>query len=172
MKSETLKKIHYISGSKHEHRFSDPFFDLVQNTSLLRFWYLLRLCNFCKARGTCETKPNQTKVPAKYASLWIPNQKRPEDSRVLRVRRYGSRPLISSTPGSSNPERPGLDNTTSEPWSDATWPCTTASSAQVFVTLFLFKKTRQSTKSGCTGASCGRPWLTHHIVSTGSFQRG
>ena len=87
MKSETLKKIHYISGSKHEHRFSDPFFDLVQNTSLLRFWYLLRLCNFCKARGTCETKPNQTKVPAKYASLWIPNQKRPEDSRVLRVRR-------------------------------------------------------------------------------------
>ena len=33
---------------------------------------------------------------------------------------------IASTPGSSSPEQPGLDNTTSQPWSDATCPCTTS----------------------------------------------
>jgi len=43
------KEIHEISGSKREDRFSDPFFDWVQHTSLVRFSYLLRLCNFCKA---------------------------------------------------------------------------------------------------------------------------
>jgi len=43
------KEIHEILGSKREDRFSDPFFDWVQNTSLVRFLYLLRLCNFCKA---------------------------------------------------------------------------------------------------------------------------
>jgi len=43
------KEIHKILGSKREIRFSDPFFDSVQNTSLARFPYLLRLCNFCKA---------------------------------------------------------------------------------------------------------------------------
>jgi len=47
---EPLKKeIHDILGSKREDRFSDPFFDYVQTTSLVRFSYLLRLCNFCKA---------------------------------------------------------------------------------------------------------------------------
>ena len=43
------KEIHEILGSKCEDRFSDPFFDWVQNTSMVRFSYLLRLCNFCKA---------------------------------------------------------------------------------------------------------------------------
>jgi len=43
------KEIHEILGSKREDRFSDPFFDWVQNISLVRFSYLLRLCNFCKA---------------------------------------------------------------------------------------------------------------------------
>jgi len=45
------KEINEISGSKCEDRFYFPFFDLVQNTSLVRFSYLLRLCNssFCKA---------------------------------------------------------------------------------------------------------------------------
>ena len=42
------KEIHQILDSKREDRFSDPFFDLVQNTSLVRFSYLFRLCNFCK----------------------------------------------------------------------------------------------------------------------------
>jgi len=51
----------------------------------------------------------------------------PEDSRVLRARRLCTQPPIVSTPGSSPPERPGPDNTTSQPWSDATCPCNTAS---------------------------------------------
>jgi len=46
------KEIHESLGSKCEDRFSDPFFDWVQNTSLVRFSYLLRLCNFCKAPVT------------------------------------------------------------------------------------------------------------------------
>ena len=32
------KEIHEILGSKCEDRFSDPFFDWVQNTSLVRFF--------------------------------------------------------------------------------------------------------------------------------------
>jgi len=43
------KEIHKILGSKCEDRFLDPFVYLVQNTSLVRFSYLLRPCNFCKA---------------------------------------------------------------------------------------------------------------------------
>jgi len=42
------KEINEILGSKREDRLSDPFFELVQNTTLVRFSYLLRLCNFCK----------------------------------------------------------------------------------------------------------------------------
>ena len=40
------------------------------------------------------------------------------------------------------------------------------------VTIFLLEKTRQSTRSGGTGASCVRPWLTRVFVKTGSFRRG
>jgi len=43
------KEINKILGSKREVRLLDPFFDLVQNTTLFRFSYLLRLCNICKA---------------------------------------------------------------------------------------------------------------------------
>ena len=47
------KEINEILGSKREDQFSNPlfaaFFELVQNTTLVRFSYLLRLCNFCKA---------------------------------------------------------------------------------------------------------------------------
>jgi len=43
------KEINKILDSKREDRLSDPFFDLVQNTILFRFSYLLCLCNFCKA---------------------------------------------------------------------------------------------------------------------------
>jgi len=69
-------------------------------------------------------------------------------------------------------ERPGLDKITSQPWFDATCPCTTSWSAELrFVTLFLLKRTRQNTSSGVTGASCVRPWLTRTIVWTGSFRR-
>ena len=75
----------------------------------------------------------------------------PEDSRVFRARRLCTQPPIASKPGSSPPERPGPDNTTSQPWYDATCPCTTSWSAYFrFVTFFLLKKTRQSTRSGVT----------------------
>ena len=78
---------------------------------------------------------------------------------------YGSRPPVASKPDSSPPERPDLDNTTSQPWSEATCPCTTSASAYLrFVTIFLLEKTRQSTRSGGTWASCLRPWLTRDIV--------
>jgi len=47
--SEPLEKeINEILGSKREDRLSDPFFELVQNTTVVRFLYLLRLCNSCK----------------------------------------------------------------------------------------------------------------------------
>ena len=72
---------------------------------------------------------------------------------------YSSLTPIASKPGSSPPEWPGLDNITSQPWSEATCPCTSSVSAYLrFVTIFLLEKTRQSTRSKGTGASCGRPW--------------
>ena len=43
------KEINEIFGSKREDRLSDPFFEMVHNATLIRFSYLLRLCNFCKA---------------------------------------------------------------------------------------------------------------------------
>jgi len=50
---------------------------------------------------------------------------------------YVSRPLIASKPGSSPLNRPGLDNITSQPWSDATCPRRTSDNAYFpFVTLF------------------------------------
>ena len=52
----------------------------------------------------------------------------PENSQVLRVRHLCCRTPIASAPGSSPPERVGLDNMTSQPWSKATWPRTTSSS--------------------------------------------
>jgi len=78
---------------------------------------------------------------------------------------YGSRRLITSKPGSSSPERPGLDNVTSQPWSDPTCPRATA-----FCTLsccFRLKhrdKGEVSTIRGSTMAICIRPWLTRDIV--------
>jgi len=152
------KDINEILGSKHEDQISDPFFELVPNTTLVRFSYLLRLCNFCKA-------PRDMQNPAEV----------PEDSRVLRARRLCTQLLIASTPGSSSLERPGLENTTRQPWSDATCPCTTSWSAYFrSVTLFLLKRARQSTRSGVTRARCVRPWLTRSFVwtGTGSFRRG
>jgi len=95
---------------------------------------------------------------------------------VLRAHCLCTQLLIASTLGSSSPERLGLDNLTShrlsQPWSDATCPCTTSRSAYFcFVALVLLKKARQSTRGGVTGARCVRPWLTRVIVWTGSFWR-
>jgi len=78
---------------------------------------------------------------------------------------YGSRPLIASKPGSSSLERYGLNNITSQPWSDATCPRTISDSAYFrFVTLFYKKRTRQSTKNDYMGVDCVRLWLTRGIV--------
>jgi len=74
---------------------------------------------------------------------------------------YVSQSLIASKPGSSPPRRPGLDNITSQPWSDATCPRRTSDSAYF---PFVSKTKRQSTKSGSTGAGWVRPWLTRGIV--------
>jgi len=65
-----------------------------------------------------EGPAGHAKVPAKV----------PEDSQVWRCAVYGSRPLIASTPGLSPPERPSLDNSSSQSCSDATCPYSTASS--------------------------------------------
>jgi len=119
------KEIHEILGSKREDRFSDPFFDSVQNKSLGHFSYLLWLCNFCKA--PLDMRKFSQKCQ-KIAGCW--------ECTV-----YGSRPPIASTPGSSSPEWPGLDNITSQPWSDATSPYTSSVSAYLrFVTIFLLRQ--------------------------------
>jgi len=142
-------EINKISGSKREDRFSDHFSDLVQNICPVRFSYLLRLSIFCKAPRDMRKFPQQCQ---KIAWCW--------ESAV-----YGSRPPIAWKPDSSPPERPDLDNITSQPWSEATWPCTTSAGAYLrFVTIFLLEKTRQSTRSGGTGASWVRPWLTRDNV--------
>jgi len=139
---------------KRESSFG-PFFELVQNTSLIYFSYLPRLCNLCKAPQDMRKFLQKCHKIARWA------------------RRLCTQPPIASKPGSSSPERPGLDIITSQSWFDATCPCTTYWSAYFrFVTLFSLKKTRQSTRSDVTGARCVRPWLTRDIVWTGSFQRG
>jgi len=129
--------------------FPTLFLKWYQKHVKVRFSYLLWHDNFSKGPRTLRKFPQKCQ---KIAGCW--------ESAV-----YGSQPLIASKPDSSPPERPGLDNTTSQPWSEATRPCTTSASAYWrFVTIFLLEKTRQSTRSGGTGASCLRPWLTRGIV--------
>jgi len=43
------KEIHEILGLKREDRFSNSFYELVQSTCQVRFPYLLRYGNLCKA---------------------------------------------------------------------------------------------------------------------------
>ena len=125
-----------------------PFFELVQETCQVRFSYLLRHGNFCEGRDTA-------KIAAEV----------PEDSRVLRARRLCTQPPIASKPGSSPPERPGPDNSTSQPWSDAT--CLYNTTSSTLSCLFQPKerdKAEVSTSRGSTGVRCVRPWLTRDIV--------
>ena len=100
--------------------------------------------------------------PAGYAK--VPAEV-PEDCRVLRARRLCTQLPIASTPGSSSLEWPGLDDTTSQPWSDATCTCNTAS---ITLSCLFQQKERDkaevSTSKGGTGAICVRPWLTRDIV--------
>ena len=90
-------EFHEILGSKRGDRFS------------VCFLYLLRLSNSCKGPRTLR------KIPQKCHKI----------AGCYECAVYGSRPSIASKPGSSRPERPGLDNITSQPWSDATCPCIT-----------------------------------------------
>ena len=65
----------------------------------------------------------------------------PEDNCVLNVCRSCSQPPIASKSGSFPPERPGLDNITTQPLSDATCHRTTFSNVSVsLVTLFSLKR--------------------------------
>ena len=103
------------------------------------FPYLRRLFHFSKAPWDMGKVPQKCQKIAGYQECAV----------------YSSRPPIASAPGSSPPERPVPDNATSQVWSDATCPCTTSWSSYFrFVTLFLFEKTRQNTRSSGTGASC------------------
>ena len=61
------KEINEISGSKREDRLLDPFFEVVQNSTLVRFSYLLRLCNFCKAPRDMRKFPQKCQ---KIAGCW------------------------------------------------------------------------------------------------------
>jgi len=51
------KEINEILVSKYEDQFSNPFFELVQNTTLVRFSYMVRLFNFCKAPRDMQKFP-------------------------------------------------------------------------------------------------------------------
>jgi len=114
-------KINKILGSKREDPSSDHFSDLVQNICLVRFSYLLHLSIFCKAPRDMRKFPHKCQ---KIAGCW---------ERAV----YGSQPLIVSKPDSSPLERPNLDNTASQPWSEAACPCTSSASADLrFVTIF------------------------------------
>jgi len=76
-----------------------------------------------------------------------------------------TQPPIDSKPGSSPLERPGPDNITGQPWSDAMCPCNIASST--VPCLFHQKeldKAEVRTSRGSTGERCLRQWLTRDIV--------
>jgi len=84
-----------------------------------------------------RTKPNPALSPAGHAKV---SEKCQKTAGCYECAVHGSWPRIASKPGSSPPERPGLDNTARQPWSDATCSCTTCSSAYFrFGTLFLFE---------------------------------
>ena len=55
-----IKEIGKIFGSKLEHRLLDPFFELVQNTTLVRFRTCFASAISVRPRGTCESS---TEVP-------------------------------------------------------------------------------------------------------------
>jgi len=61
------KEIHEILGSKREDRFSNPFFELVQNTCQVRFLYLFRYGNICKGPRTLRKFPQKCQ---KIAGCW------------------------------------------------------------------------------------------------------
>jgi len=93
--------------------FITILFDLVQTMFLVLFSYLHQLSNFYKSPR--NMRKFLWKCYSQIAGGW--------ECAV-----YGSRPPIAWKPGSSPPERLGLDNITGQPWSDATCPRTISSS--------------------------------------------
>jgi len=87
------KEIDETLDSKREDRFSNPFFELVQKTCQVRFWYLLRHGIACKGPRTLRRFPHRCQKIARCQECAV----------------NGFRPLIASTPGSSPPERRGQD---------------------------------------------------------------
>jgi len=128
------KEANEILGSKREDRFSQPFFST--DTKIVSGLYPAWLSNLCQGPQTLQKFPQKCQKIAGCKECVV----------------YGSRPLIASKPGSSPPERPGLDNITNQPLSDATCLCTTASS-----TLSYRFKEKMSPRGG-TGASTARPY--------------
>ena len=70
-----IKKINEILVRNARIDFQTPFFELVQNSSLVRFLYLLRLSNFCKASRDMRKFPQKCQkiagvesVPFMYAT--------------------------------------------------------------------------------------------------------
>ena len=136
-----------------------PFF-VIWYTCLVRFSHLLRLCNFCKA------PQDMRKFPQKYQKI----------AGCWECAVYGSLPPIASKPGSSSPERTGLNNITSQSWSDATCPCTTSSSAYFhFVTLFLFErqdKVLEAVEQGKVAWDHGWLVILSRLVRSGGDEPG
>ena len=99
-------------GSKRENRFSGPSFWYGT-----KYLFVLasppRLSNFWK--GPRDMQKFLQKYQ-KTAGCWVCTV-------------YGSQLWITSKPGSSPLDRPGLNYITSQPWSHTTCPCTNASSA-------------------------------------------
>ena len=127
--------------------FPTLFFELVQKTCQVHFSYLRRHGNFCKDPRTLRKFPQKCQKIA--------------GCRGRAVYVLNLRSAIASKPGSSPPERPGPDNITGQPWSDATCLCNTTSST--LSCLFQQKerdKAEVRTSRGSTGARCVRPWLT------------
>ena len=53
------KNIHEVLGSKREDRFSNPFYELVQNMCQVCFSYLLRYGKLCKGPRTLRKFPQK-----------------------------------------------------------------------------------------------------------------
>jgi len=106
------KESHEFLGSKRDDRFCNPFCEMVPKICQGRFSYLLWHDNFCKGPQKLR------KIPQKCQKI----------AGCRESAFQCSRPLITSKPGLFPPQRTSPDNITSQPWSDATCPRTTASS--------------------------------------------
>jgi len=96
---------------------------LFVNWYKIRVRFIFRTCFglaiSVRARGHCQSSRRSAR---RYPGVeGAPFMQPPIASTLF------TQPPIASTPGSSPLERPGPDNITSQPWSDVTCPCNTAS---------------------------------------------